>query len=136
MIGLTGSKAQQGEHTRPFENFHGGTGGTIGKMRAMAVQDKMRQRGRSVFLLFILGLLPVIAASADRSGAAARGPHPPAIRQPFAQCPPGQVAYRDGTEPGTVKCVPATPRAQCPPGQVAYRDGTEPGTVKCVPMRR
>jgi hypothetical protein len=57
-------------------------------------------------------------------------------------CPPGQLAYRDGTHLA-IQCLPAPPcgaeqtrdadgRCVCPPGKVAVRHGAEPTAAQCV----
>jgi hypothetical protein len=81
-------------------------------------------------------------AASERTAPPSTSVRLPELASPFGKCPPGRIAYTDGTSM-TVKCVraPACGAQQsrnaagqcvCPPGKVVVRHGAEPDKVQCV----
>jgi len=110
---------------------------------------RSKRRGKAIGAAAIaLALFAALGLAMPARGATERKALPSAATRPSVQsplpvaCPPGQIAYTDGTSRVT-KCIPAPPcgpeqtlaaggQCACPPGKVAVRKGSGPQQVQCV----
>lgn len=130
---------------------HPGPGAGTGQHRsaAAATRESGIRIGRSASrVTALLGVVAVLAyapaadAASTGIGASDAPSRLPQAATRLGACPPGQVAYRDGTSLA-VKCVPlpdcgaeqtrnADGKCVCPPGKIAVRHGAEPHSAQCV----